>query len=67
MIDEKIYKADAKQIVDMLFNTKVFREDITRDGIDGVEDLIAFLLSSRFESYQRAEKLFEKITTTPTN
>ena len=57
-MDEKIFKQDAKQIVDLAFNEKLFKDDITRDDMNSFEELINFLLSSRYESYKRAEKLF---------
>ena len=60
-MEDKIFKADAKQIVDMVFNHKLFKDHITRDDMNGFEDLIQFLLQSRFESYQRIEKLMQRI------
>lgn len=60
-MEEKIFKADAKQIVDMAFDNKLFKEEITRDDFNGFEDLIQYLLQSRFDSYQRVEKLMAKI------
>ena len=60
-MDEKIFKQDAKQIVDLAFDNKLFKEEITRDDMNSFEQLINFLLSSRFESYKRTEKLFESL------
>lgn len=60
-MEEKIFKADAKQMVDMAFDNKLFKDEITRDDMNGFEDLIQFLLQNRFESYQRVEKLMAKI------
>ena len=57
-MDEKIFKQDAKQIVDLAFNEKLFKDEITRDDMNSFEELINFLLSSRYASYKRAEKLF---------
>lgn len=61
METNKIFKQDAKSIVDTLFETKIFRDDLTRDELNTVEDLIGDLMSSRFNSLLRAEKLFKKI------
>lgn len=60
-IDNGIFKQDAKIIVDMLFDTKAFREDITRDSMDGLQDLILYLLQNRHDSHLRLTALTEKI------
>lgn len=56
-MEDKIFKADAKSIVDMAFNTKLFKDDVTRDDMNGFEELIRFLLQSRFESYKKITDL----------
>ena len=60
-MEEIFFKNDAKQIVDMAFNNKLFKDELTRDDFNGFEDLIQFLLQNRFESYQRVEKLMKSI------
>lgn len=60
-MNEKMFKQDAKSIVDLAFDTKLFNDSITRDQMKVFEELIEFILSSKFESYKRAEKLFESI------
>jgi len=65
-MDEKIFKQDAKQIVDLVFDKKLFKDEITRDDMNAFEELIDFLLSSRYESYKRAEKLLENLKKTKT-
>ena len=60
-MEDKIFKADAKQLVDMAFNNKLFKDELTRDDFNAFEDLIQFLLQGRFESYQRVEKLMKSI------
>lgn len=55
------FKQDAKQIVDSLFDAKVFQEKITRDDMNSIEGLICYLMKTRVENYQRAQKLFESI------
>jgi hypothetical protein len=62
-MEELIFKQDAKQIVDMAFDKKLFKDEITRDDMNGFEDLISFLLSSRFESYKKCEELLKKLNT----
>ena len=65
-MDEKIFKQDAKQIVDLAFDKRLFKDEITRDDMNAFEELIDFLLSSRFESYKRADKFFEILKKTKT-
>ena len=61
METNKIFKQDAKSIVDTLFETKIFRGDITRDELNTIEELIYYCMSARFDSLLRAEKLFKRI------
>ena len=60
-MEDKIFKQDAKQIVDLAFNAKLFKDELTRDDFNGFEDLIQFILQSRFESYQKADKLIKSV------
>lgn len=53
---EPYHQNDAKQIVDTLFEAKLFREDIKRDGMQEVEDLLAFYFQSRAQSIARGLK-----------
>lgn len=55
------FKLDSKVIVDTLFDTQLFREDITRDEMITTEELIQYMMSSRFDSQLKANKLFESI------
>ena len=58
---QRIFKTDAKQIVDLVFDAKLFRDDLTRDNLNSIEELIQFMMQSRFESYQRAQNLLKSI------
>jgi len=60
-MEQKQFKQDAKSIVDMLFDAKLFKDILTRDDFNGVEDFIAYLMESNFNSYQRITKLMEKV------
>ena len=60
-MEKQIFKSDAKQIVDLFFETKLFKEDVTRDDMNETENLVQFLLESRFDSYVRINKLTERI------
>lgn len=61
MPNEKHFSHDAKQIVDTMFDTKMLKQDITRDEMNVFEELIEFTLQSRFDSYVKAHALFEKL------
>lgn len=63
-MEDKIFKTDAKQIVDLMFDNKLFKDNVTRDDMNVFEDLITFLLQSRFESYQRVNALLERVKET---
>jgi len=60
-MDDKIFKADAKVMVDMIFDKNLFHEDMTRDMIQSFEDLIAFHMQSRVELHIRSQKFLESI------
>ena len=60
-MDEKIFKQDAKQMVDMMFDSNLFHDNVTRDNMNTFEELIRFLLQSKFDSYKRLEKLNESV------
>ncbi len=55
------FKIDAKTIVDMMFDARMIKDDVTRDQIQIFQELIEYTMNSRFESVQRAEKLFNSI------
>lgn len=55
------FKKDAKQIVDMLFDTKCFKEDISRDDMIELEKFINYLLESKTDSYIKFIEINKKI------
>lgn len=61
-MNEAIFKSDAKQIVDMFFDTKIFKEDISRDDMNTIEELIEYLLRSRYDMYVKGKELTDKLT-----
>jgi len=63
-MNDKYFQQDAKQIVDMVFDAKVLRPDLTRDNLNSMEEFISYLLQSKFESYQKLENLMAKIEKT---
>lgn len=58
---ENQFKQDAKSIVDLAFDTKIFKEDVTRDEMTAFEGLISFILQSKFESYNKAKDLLDRL------
>ena len=58
---DKHFKKDAKQLVDQLFDSNLFKEKITRDDMNSIEELIEFLLSSRLDTYIKVHRLRERI------
>lgn len=62
MQTNNIFKQDAKSITDTLFETKIFRDDLTRDELNTIEELIDYCMSTRFDSLLRAEKLYKQIS-----
>lgn len=60
-MEQRIFKQDAKQIVDLMFDHKLFKDQITRDDMNNLQDTIEYMLSSRFETYQRVKELMQKI------
>ena len=55
------FKREAKSIVDSLFENKLFREDLTRDDMQALEDWIYTVMDMRFTSEKKISKLMEKI------
>lgn len=50
---EPYYQIQAKQIIDCMFDSKVFAEKITRNDMQGFEDLVAFYFQSFSETAKR--------------
>lgn len=55
------FKQDAKQITDMLFDKRLFIDDLTRDEMNAFENLIEFILNSSFESHLKCEALLKSL------
>lgn len=63
-MNNKIFKQDAKTIVDMLFDAKLFKDNLTRDDFNKVEEILLFTLESRFNSHVKMTELMERIKET---
>jgi len=60
-MEEPKFANDAKQIVDMLFSAKIFKEEISRDGMKEVEDFIDYCMTTRFSSHLKVKAMMEGI------
>lgn len=52
-MEYKYFKNDAKQIVDAMFDTKLLKEDVSRDTMNAFEELIQYMLETKFNSYNK--------------
>lgn len=58
---EPYYQNQAKQIIDSMFDCNVFSEKLTRDDIQGFEDLIAFYFQSHAKTSQKMAEFSNRI------
>lgn len=58
---DRIFKNDAKFIVDMLFDSGVFVDNMTRDDMKATEDYISESMTLRFNSVLKGNDLARKI------
>lgn len=58
---EPFYQMRAKEIIDSMYDNKVFSEKMTRDDMQGYEDLIAFLFQSNAKSVRKSTELAQKL------
>ena len=58
---EPYYQNRAKEFVDMLFDKGYFREDVSRNGMDDVEEFLAYLFKSYCESSVKTALLTKRI------
>lgn len=54
---EPIYKARAKELVDLLYDKKFINPEITRDSMIDIEDFVAFMYQSQCESAAKCAML----------
>ena len=58
---EPFYQVRAKEIVDMLFDKGYFREDVSRDGMNDVENFLAWSFQTQCQSSVKIALLTKKI------
>lgn len=61
---DKSHQIKWKEIVDWLFDKRVFNEKMTRDDLQSVEDLIAYYLQCEYNSVIRYTEFKLKLTRT---
>lgn len=50
----------AKEFIDGLFDAKIFKEDITRNDMQGFEDLLAFVFQASYDSSRKMAEFSAK-------
>ncbi len=60
-MEKKRFKQHAKILTDSLFDNKLFKEEITRDDMNAIEEYIVFCLESNFNSYVKIKIITDKI------
>lgn len=58
---EPFYQMRAKEFVDMLFDKGYFRDDVSRDGMKDVEDLLAYFFKSYTDSSVKCALMVKKL------
>ena len=58
---EKKYQKDAKDFIDTLFDNGYFHENVKRDDMRKIEELLAYLFQSNVNSAIRAKDMLRKI------
>lgn len=53
---KKLFKNDAKSIVDALFDAKLFKDNVTRDDMNTTEEFICDMMDSKFKQHQKRKK-----------
>lgn len=60
---QPFYQIRSKEFVDMLFDKGYFREDVNRDDMQSIEDLLAWVLQLQCESAVKMALLVKKTKT----
>ena len=57
---EPYYQKRAASIVDMLFDSKIFNDNLTRSDLQAIEDYIAFEFNSGVKGAIRIKEIMER-------
>ena len=60
-LNDPYYQKEAKRMVDMFFDNRLFNEKLTRDDLQSVEDLIAFYLDSTAKTTKKAADIMNRV------
>lgn len=55
------YQFQSKRIIDAMFDAKVFSEKITRDDMNGFENLIAYYFQSHADTVRKGIEFVNKV------
>lgn len=55
------FKADAKHIVDALFDGKLFKDNLTRDDLNCIESYVLDMMESKMSSHIKCKEIEEKL------
>lgn len=58
---EPYYQQEAKRIIDAMFDSKVFNDSMTRDDMQGFEDLIAYYFQSHVDSARKGIEFAHRV------
>ena len=58
---EPYYQMQAKEIIDSMFDAKVFNEKMTRNDMQGYEDFLAFMFQSQARSTRKTVELLNRV------
>ena len=58
---KELFRADAKQMVDVMFDNGLFKDDLTRDEMTALENWVNIVLSGRYESMLTFEKIMKGV------
>lgn len=53
---EPYYDREAKHIIDTMFDTHIFKETVTRDDMNGFQDLLGYIMQSHAHTAQKMAK-----------
>jgi hypothetical protein len=58
---KQVHRQDAKELMRLLYDKGFLCDDISREGLDALEDYMAFIMQSRVEGHIAGEKLMKSI------
>tara|TARA_R100001086_G_scaffold91296_1_gene45185 strand:- start:761 stop:973 length:213 start_codon:yes stop_codon:yes gene_type:complete len=56
-----INTGEAKTLVNLMFDNKLFRNDLTRDDLNSIEEYLDYSLNSRLKTHVEFSDLFKKL------